>query len=480
MKYILHSLAFVGFLFGASFMLCGVVGFAMHDAHTPTSDFFYLGVFCFFLSIASWFLTLRREEIGRRDAVLLVLFGWIFSGILGALPYITLHITPDIMSGLFESFSGLTTTGASVLSDLESLPASILFWRCLSHFLGGVGILIMFIAILPFVGAGAVQLYKAESTGLFTEKLTPKVADTARIVLGVYLLLNLLCTLALKAGGLSWFDAVCHAFSSIATGGFSTRSDSVAAFHSAYVEWVITCFMFLSGISFILHYRFLKGDLRSYFGNSELRLYLSLCVGVGLFATLLLLRSEENGLAWTLRQAFFQTVSLISTSGFTTVDYDVWPSSILLLFLLIMILGASAGSTSGAIKLVRVVVMYKQVVKQFKTLLHPGSIQPLRLDGNVIQTERAQKAFSYVVMYLITLAMATFLISLFTPDILTAVSAVVACLGGVGPGLASAGPLESYAHFPALAKFILIATMLLGRLEIYMCIAVFFPSFWKA
>ncbi len=479
MKAFIHAMTFIGGLMAAAFTLCALVGWRMGDAPAAPQAFLGLGALCFMGSLVAWRVTRTRDEIQRRDALLIVVSGWILAAVLGSLPYHFLSVTPDFASAFFESMSGLTTTGASVLSDLEQLPRAVLFWRSLTHFLGGVGILIMFIAILPFVGTGGVQLFKAESTGLFSEKLTPRIASTARIILGVYLLLNGLCAAALWLGGLSLYEAVCHAFATIATGGFSTRSASVAAFDSAYIEWVIIVFMFIGGTSFVLHFRALQGDYPVYFRSIEWRFFAILALAVSLLTAVSLDAAHGQTFMHRFRVATFQTVSLYSTTGFATADYDVWPIAIRLAFLVMMIIGASAGSTSGAIKGIRVVVAGKSIVRQMKVLLQPTRIQSLKIDGEVVETERSEKALVYIITYLLVLTFGALLLTTMATDIMTAFSAVVACLGGVGPGFAGVGPTQTYAHFPAAAKLLLSLLMWLGRLEIFVCLVVILPGFWK-
>jgi len=479
MKPILHALAMIGVVLGLSFLLCYGIGMLYSDPSTATTSFLTLGTICLIASVVSFLLSRKSPELSRRDALIVVLTAWLFSGFVGAAPYLLCGVCTDVSGAIFESFSGLTTTGASVLTNLESLPRSLLFWRSFTHFLGGIGILIVFIAILPFVGAGGVQLYNAESTGLLTEKLTARIAGTARIIVGVYLILNSLCAILLRFGGLTWYDSVCHAFGTIATGGFSTRTDSIAAFHSPFIEWVIIVFMFVSGVSFVAHYRALTGNRAAYLKNSELHLYALLTVATAAIGTICLVRQLDVDAMTSLRMTVFQTVSLFSTTGFTTADYDIWPSVLRFSFLILMVIGACAGSTSGAIKSVRVVVAWKVFMRQLGRIIHPSRVQALRLDGNPLPSDRADKAVTYIVAYLLILAVATLTISLFTSDSMTAVSSVIACLGGVGPGMGGAGPTETYAEFPGIAKLVLVFCMLLGRLEIYICLAAFMPSFWK-
>lgn len=469
----------IGVVLGLSFLLCYGIGMLYSDPSTATTSFLTLGTICLIASVVSFLLSRKGQELGRRDALIVVLTAWLFSGFVGAVPYLLCGVCTDAVSAIFESFSGLTTTGASVLTNLEALPRSLLFWRSFTHFLGGIGILIAFIAILPFAGAGGVQLYNAESTGILTVKLTARIADTARIIVGIYLILNTLCAILLRIGGLSWYDALCHAFGTIATGGFSTRTDSIAAFHSPFVEWVVILFMFVSGVSFVAHYRAFTGNLAAYFKNSELRLYASLTVATVAIGTMLLVRQFDADAMTSLRAMAFQAVSLFSTTGFTTTDYDVWPSVLKFSFLVLMVIGACAGSTSGAIKSIRIVVAWKVFIRHLRNIIHPSRVQSLRLDGNPLRNDRADRAITYIVTYLFILALATLTISLFTSDGMTAVSSVIACLGGVGPGMGGAGPTETYAAFPAIAKLVLVFCMLLGRLEIYICLAAFMPSFWR-
>lgn len=480
MKPVIHALAYIGGLLAAMFLLCAGVGWLMGDAPEPINAFAGLSALCFLVSFATWGATRSESAVGRRDALLLVVSAWLITAMIGALPYLVLRVCPDLVSALFESMSGLTTTGASVLSDLETLPRSILFWRSLTHFLGGVGILIMFIAILPFVGAGGVQLFKAEATGLFSEKLTPRIASTARIIMAIYLSLNLLCAIALRLGGLSWFEAVCHAFGTISTGGFSTRTASVAAFNCAYIETVIILFMFVSGCSFVLHYRALRHGINSYSKNSEWRFYGLTCLGASLVVALAL-RGDPN-LDWSLRlrQGAFQAVSVMTSTGFTTADYDRWPTPVKLILMALAIIGASAGSTAGAVKSIRFVVAAKTLKRQFQRLLQPNRIQSLKVDGEVVEPDRIEKALVYILLYLSILLTGAFVLSWMMPDMVTAGSAMIASLGNLGPALGGAGPTLTYAPFPAFAKLVLILCMWLGRLEIFVCIAICLPAFWKA
>lgn len=479
MQTIIHALTYISGLMAVAFALCAAVGHLAGDSSEPVLLFLKLGGFWLLVSVAAWFITRHGEEINRRQAFLLVVAGWVLSSLIGSLPYLLLGATPDFISSLFESMSGLTTTGATVLSELEKMPRSLLFWRSLTHFFGGVGILIMFIAILPFVGVGGFQVFKAESTGMFLAKLTPRIAATARIILSIYLLLNLLCFIALLLGGLSPFDAVCHSFSAISTGGFSTRSDSIAAFNSPYVEWVLVVFMFVSASSFILHYQALRGNFAAYRRSSEWRFYALVCLVVPILFSFSIPDPAGAGYLPRLRQAAFQTISLLTTTGFTTADYNYWPLATRLILLLLMMAGASAGSTTGAIKCIRLVVAGKAIKLRLLSLVQPSRVQTVKIDGATVSPETVGNALVYIATYLLLVAAGSVLMACLVPDPMTSVSAVIASLGCIGPGMNQAGPVAIYADFPAPAKLLLTVLMWLGRLEIFVCLAVLAPSFWK-
>ncbi len=476
---VLHFVSLMLSVLGLGIVFCWILSVYYNDPIQAQQGLLISGLGICFVSLLVAYATRGKSHLRRRDGLAIVAFGWLAVAVAGSIPFIATGVISNPTDAFFESMSGFTTTGSSVMTNLEALPRGILFWRSLTHFFGGMGILIMFIAILPFVGSGGVQLYKAESTGLSPEKITPRIANTARIVFGVYLFLNVVCTLALRVGGLSWYDSVCNAFGAIATGGFSTRSASIAAFESAYIEWTIVFFMFISGISFVLHFRVLKGDFSGYTKSGELKFYAWATLISSLIVSLLVYRSNGHDLSGSLRAGFFQTVSLFSTTGFVTADYDYWPLATRVIFLSLMIVGACAGSTSGAIKGVRMVVVFKAISRQFRALLYPSAVKSIKLDGYPIDDRRVERAFAYVVAYLLIIALATFLVSLFTNDLTTSVSAVIACLGGVGPGMGGAGPMETYEHFPSAVKYILIVCMLLGRLELYTIIMIILPGFWK-
>ncbi|MBN1268336.1 MAG: TrkH family potassium uptake protein [Kiritimatiellae bacterium] len=419
------------------------------------------------------------NDLSRRDGFGVVTLGWVAASVFGALPYVLSGVIPHPVSAVFETMSGFTTTGASVLTDLELLPRGILFWRALTHFFGGMGVLVLCVAILPFLGVGGMQLYRAEMPGPAKDRLTPRIASTAKLLWGVYVLLVVAESVLLRLGGMSWFDAVCHAFATIATGGFSTRSDSIAAFNSRYIEVVIVVFMLLSAVNFALHYRALHGDIRAYFRNPEFRFFFFFWLFSCLFVTLVTSQFVSSRPGTTLRASVFTVTSLMTTTGFTTTDYGHWPAACRLLLLLLMMCGACVGSTSGAIKELRVLVVLKKVIREARLFVQPLAVLRVKMGNKPVREDIVSNIAAFVMAYILTFVLAFLAMCFFMPDLLSAASAVIATLGGVGPGMGTVGPASHYAAVPAEGKIILTGCMLLGRLELYTVLVLFMPSFWK-
>ncbi len=406
-------------------------------------------------------------------------FGWTTVVLFGALPFIFSGTIRDVTAAIFESVSGFTTTGASVLSDLESIPKGILLWRATTHFLGGMGILVLCVAILPLIGVGGMQLYRAEVAGPSKDRLTPRIASTAKLLWGVYMLLNLLATLMLRLGGMTWFDAICHSFAAVATGGFSTRSASIAAYNSSYIEVVMIVFMFLGATNFALHYAALRGDVRRFFKDPELRLFLGIITVACAIVTLNIWHRVYPSFWSALRNGVFATASLFTTTGFGTGDFGEWPATSKVVLLLGMVLGGCVGSTAGAIKQMRIMVALKRILLRVKIFIYPQASIRVKAGGQPVDDDIVTNILTYVVLYLVAMVIATILMTLFLPDILSAMSSVIATMGGVGPGFGLVGPTKNYACIPSAGKIILMLCMLLGRLEFFSIMALFYPSFWK-
>ena len=422
------------------------------------------------------------EELGIREAVAVVGFSWVIASAVGALPYRLSGVTASYADAFFETMSGFTTTGATILTDVEALPRGLLLWRSLTHWIGGMGIIVLSLAVLPFLGVGGMELYKAEVPGPTPEKLTPRVQQTALYLWGVYVLLTVLETVLLAAGGMGLFDALNHSFSTVATGGFSTKNASVGHFDSAYIEWVVTFFMFVSGINFSLHFLALTGRWRAALRDEELRSYAVLAAAASILIALFLLgRGFFERAEPALRAAAFHTASLMSSTGFVTANYDLWPEFARFLLLLLMVVGACAGSTGGGCKVVRFLLLGRQIQAEVRSLLHPRAIVNTRVNAQVVSIRSLSSVTAFFMLYIFILALATLAVTAFGGpklDFVTSLSGVVACLSNVGPGLGALGPAENFSWLPEGVKWIFSFCMLAGRLELFAVLLLFVPETW--
>jgi trk system potassium uptake protein TrkH len=385
------------------------------------------------------------------------------------------HIT----DAYFESISGFTTTGASILSDIESLPEGILFWRSLTQWMGGMGIIVLSIAILPFLGVGGMQLYKAEIPSPVVDKLQPRISETAKTLWKVYLFITLLEIGFLFVGGMPLFDSICHAFSTMPTGGFSTQSASIAQYNRAYFEGVITFFMILAGVNFSLHFKFLKGDFRVFGRDPECRVFLSILAILILLVTLNIYGTVYHSMGTALRYATFQVTSIITTTGFVTSNYVNWPALSQIILLLCMFIGAMAGSTGGAIKVMRIILLVKHGYQEIFRLIHPHAVRAIKLGGKPVPAEVLNSIGGFFILYLGLFILAVIIMSAIGLDIVTSFASVAATIGNVGPGFGLVGPVKNYLSIPDLGKWVLIFCMLLGRLEIYTVIILLAPAYWR-
>jgi trk system potassium uptake protein TrkH len=420
----------------------------------------------------------KRGDITRRQAFLICAFGWISASIFGAIPFYLSGTFATPLDALFETVSGFTTTGASVLTAIDEFPMGLHFWRAMIQWLGGMGIILLSIAILPFLGVGGMQLYRAEVPGPFLDKLRPRIAETAKILWQTYLLISALEAVLLFIGGMSPFDAICHAFTTMATGGFSTKGSSIASY-GHYHRIVITFFMFLAGANFALHYRFLKGGYKGYWYNREFRFYLTLIlVGIGIVFTYLLLQ-VGGGWGQQLEAAAFQVVSILTTTGYATADFGVWPAFCQYFLLLLMFIGGCAGSTGGGIKCIRIMLLYKYAQQELRKIIHPHAVIAVKLGEENISMSVLNGVLGMVILFMAIFVLASIAMSFLGLDMITSMSAIAATLGNIGPGLGKVGPAEHYAHIPAIGKGILIFCMLAGRLEVYTIVILIFPEFWR-
>lgn len=476
---VFHLISFVPLVLGTSMLVCWLVGGLMADPWAAQRAFALSAAIALFIGSVLWTMTRGPVDLNRRDGVGVVAFGWLISTLLGALPFIFSRVTPTIADAWFESVSGFTTTGASVLSDLENAPRGILLWRAMTQFVGGMGILVLCVAILPLLGSGGMQIYRAEAAGPSKDRLTPRIANTAKLLWGVYAGLTLLQIIALKLLGMSWFDAICHAITTTATGGFSTRTASIAAFGNPAIEWTIIFFMFLAGMNFALHWRLLRGEGRSCLRDAEWRLYALivlaaiLAVGINTNAS----AHPDAGAAW--RGVVFTVVSLITTTGFSTDDYTAWPALSQYILFGLFFIGGCAGSTAGGIKIIRMLVLLKQVVRELKLFIQPQAIYHVKIGRQVVDPEIVSMIGAFFIIFIMLFVSASILMMLFIPDSISALSAVASALGNVGPGMGAVGPSGTYAFIPSPGKVILACCMLLGRLELYTLLVILVPGFWR-
>jgi trk system potassium uptake protein TrkH len=425
-----------------------------------------------------WRLTPGSRELQAREGFAVVTFGWILLACFGALPFVFCHLRVPFTDAFFETMSGFTTTGATILSDVEALPRGVLFWRSLTHWLGGMGIIVLSLAILPMLGVGGMQLFKAEVPGPSVDKLQPRIQDTAKILWGVYVLLSALETILLLFGGMSVFDALCHTFGTMATGGFSTKNAGIGYFNSPYVEYIITFFMVLAGTNFALHYHALRGRFIYYVRSSEFLFYLGIIffftITIGI--TLVIMMPGDYEVAF--RRAVFQVVSILTTTGFHSADYELWSVFAQHSLVFLMFVGGCAGSTGGGVKVIRIYVTIKFMMAQLKKLVHPHAVIPVRFDRKSISQEAMTGILGFLLLYVGLLVLGTLFMATQGLDLVSSVSTVISTLGNIGPGVGTIGPTENFAHVSDIGKWVLSFLMLAGRLEIYTVLVIFNKSFW--
>ena len=429
--------------------------------------------------IIIFILTRGPVDLSRRDGFGIVTFGWLAAAILGALPFILTGVITDPVSAIFETMSGFTTTGASVLSDLEAVPRGVMFWRAMTHFFGGMGVLVLCVAILPFLGVGGMQIYRAEMPGPSKDRLTPRIATTAKLLWAVYVFFCVAEAALLRLGGMDWFDAFCHAFATMATGGFSTRTASVAAYNSVYIETVIIVFMFLAGVNFALNFRALRGKPICYFRDPEFRFYLGTWLAATVIIILNIYRSVYPSFGQAVRAACFQSTSIMTTTGFCTEDFDLWPGASKVILVLLMFIGGCAGSTGGGIKNIRIVVVLKKVLREIRLFMQPQAVVKVKIGEEPVTQEVVSHISGFFIVFMLIFAVGTLVMTFFTPDLQTALTSVIATLGNIGPGLGGVGAVQNYSAIPMGGKVFLTLLMLLGRLELYTVLIVLLPSYWR-
>ena len=421
-----------------------------------------------------------ERNISRKDGYIVVTLCWIIFSLFGSLPYMLTGYIPTFTDAFYETMSGFSTTGATILQDIEALPKSLLFWRMLTHWIGGLGIIFFTVAIFPIFGLSDIHLFAAESVGPMRAKLHPRIAVTARWILTIYVGLTLIASISYHFAGMGWFDSVCHAMSTIATGGFSTKQDSIAAFNSPQIEYVTTLFMFLSGINMSLLYLFIfKFRFKELLRDTEAKTYTTIVVIYTIAITIGLYFTTPADVEQSFRTALFQVVAVQTTTGFATANYVLWLPILWLLLCSLMFFGACSGSTSGAMKCVRISILFKVMINEFKRIVHPNAVIPVRMAGKVVPTSVQSAILAYTVIYIFMLIIGLVVNMCFGMDFLDSFGLSVASVGNVGPALGHYGPMDSFAALPCFVKWFSAFQMLVGRLEFFAVLLLLTPVFWK-
>lgn len=427
-----------------------------------------------------WYKFDRVANVNKREGYLIVALGWLSMVTFGMLPYLISGVIPSVTDAFYEAMSGLTTTGSTVLTDVEAVPAGILYWRSLTQWIGGMGIIVLTVAIFPLLGIGGIELFVAESPGPKSDKIHPRIRETAKRLWLIYVALTVVLTIILWIGGMTFYDAINHAFTTIATGGFSTKNAGMGAYDTPALQYPIIISMFISGTNFNILYLLLKRRFRRAWQSDEFRVYIYMVVALCLIVTVYV--HQFVGLGWekSFRDSTLQVVSIITTTGFVSTNYTMWAEPLTMLLFILLFVGASAGSTSGGIKVIRHLVFFKNSFLEFKRILHPRAIVPLKLDGHPVPARIMTHVLVFLLIYLMSFVIGSIVVSAMGLDFMTAIGAVAASLSNVGPGIGKVGPMDNFSEVPMMAKWFLSFLMLLGRLELFTILVLFTPYFWKA
>ncbi|WP_298367992.1 potassium transporter TrkG [uncultured Lutibacter sp.] len=452
------------------------------------------GLTTIIIGFVLWFFNRNaNKNLGKKEGYIIVTLGWLMLSFTGTLPYVFTGAIPNYTNAFFETISGYSTTGSSILTDIESMPKGILFWRSATHWIGGMGIIVLTVAILPLLGIGGMQLFMAEAPGPSADKMHPRITETAKRLWFIYFSLTFTEFFLLKIAGMTWFDAINHAMATMSTGGFSTKNASVAHYNAfPAIQYIIIAFMFVAGANFVLTYFALKGKIQKVFKSEEFKYYFFGVIGLTLVMTLLISNFQDPNLVSTIshpkplgeiesnfRHAAFQIVSVLTTTGFVSADFTMWNSLATMIMFSLFFIGGSAGSTSGGVKIVRHIVIIKNSILEFKKLLHPNAILPVRYDGVGIQQNIVFNILSFFVLYMGIFITSSIILTFFGLDFLSALGATASSLGNIGPAIGSVSPVDNFAHLSIPAKWMCSFLMLIGRLELFTVLILFTPFFWK-
>lgn len=428
-----------------------------------------------------WFFTRKNEtkDFGKREGYIIVTSSWIVMSLFGALPFIIHGSIPNYTDAFFETISGFTTTGATILSDIEALPYGLLFWRSLTQWLGGMGIIVLSLAILPILGIGGMQLFMAEAPGPTKDKIHPRIRETAKRLWGIYLILTVAEVILLLFGGMNLFDAITHSFTTMATGGFSPKNSSIAFYNSPFIHYVIIVFMFFAGTNFTIHYYALHGKFDFLKNNNEFRFYSAIIITATIFIMLIHLPHTDFHYEESFRQSLFHVVSLATTTGFVTSDFENWAPFSRMIFFTLLFIGGCAGSTGGGIKIIRHFLLFRNGLLEFKRLVHPRAVIPVRVNNKAVPQEIILNVQAFFIIYILLFLFSSVVLSILGLDFVTALGAAAACIGNIGPGIGTVGPIDNFSHIPITGKWILSFLMLVGRLELFTVLIIFSSYLWK-
>ncbi|MFD1293539.1 TrkH family potassium uptake protein [Lutibacter holmesii] len=491
-KIIISFLGLTSMLNGV-FMLIAVP-FSMYFNEEAKWGILYAGLTTIAIGFSLWFTNRKaKKNLGKKEGYIIVTLGWLMLSFTGTLPYVFTNTIPQFTDAFFETISGYSTTGSSILTDIESMPKGILFWRSATHWIGGMGIIVLTVAILPLLGIGGMQLFMAEAPGPSADKMHPRITETAKRLWLIYFSLTFTEFFLLKFAGMTWFDAINHAMATMSTGGFSTKNSSIAYYNNTpLIQYIITAFMFVAGANFVLTYFALKGKIQKVFKSEEFRYYFFGVIGFTLVLTVIILNYRDPDLVTSIhhpepwgkaesafRHAAFQVVSVLTTTGFVSADFTMWSSIGTILMFSLFFIGGSAGSTSGGVKIVRHIIIIKNSILEFKKLLHPNAILPVRYDGSGIPQNIAFNILSFFVLYMGIFIVSSVILAVFGLDFISAMGAAASSLGNIGPAVGTVSPVDNFSHLSVPAKWTCSFLMLIGRLELFTVLILFTPFFWK-
>lgn len=479
-RHVLRTLSILLMIIALFMLIPMGMAFYCRQAHLVKSFMIPIGII-FIYGISMLWITRedRKQYFSTRDGFLLVTLSWVLAAFFGALPFYISGSMASLTDAFFESMSGFTTTGASILTDIESLPKPILFWRSLTHWLGGMGIVVLIVAIFQFLGGGGLHLLKAETPGPTVDKITPRITEMAKILWGAYVVLTLVEIILLMIGGMDLFEASTHTFGTMATGGFSPKAKSAGHYSSPFIHWVITVFMLLAGINFILYYRLVTGKLKNIFRNTELKVYLSIFFIATVVIAFSLYGNVFSSLSKSLRFAGFQAASILTTTGFSIDNFSQWPLLARMTLFTLMFIGGCSGSTGGGIKVIRIITLFKLGINEMKYLLHPRGIFDIKIEGNTVKKNILYAVSGFFFLYIFLLLAISLVVASGGNNILTSFSTALVTLGNIGPGFGRIGPALNYAFYPDYIKWTLSFAMMAGRLELFTVLVLFTPLFWK-